>query len=284
MSSTLEQIVSHTRSRVAGSRVSMPIAQLEREARVHLPRGFRRTLLQAAEKTGFAIIAELKKASPSKGMIRGSFPVAGLAVSLAEGGANALSVLTEEKWFQGSLQDLREASAATELPCLRKDFIVDEYQLWEARASRADAVLLIVAALPDPDLGRLLREATALQLDVLVEAHDAQEIARAIAVGANMIGVNSRDLKSLQVDSKTHERLAANLPKDVLRVAESGIRSGAEVRGLQGLGYQAFLVGESLMRADHPGEALQGILAEAKALPLGAAGAAASDGSGGIVA
>src|SRR6266404_8386662 len=191
MSTTLDQIVAHTRSRIAESQRAVSRAQLEHDAQSHTPRGFRRALLSAAESDGLAVIAELKKASPSKGLIREDFPVGKLAAELVSAGASALSVLTEEKWFRGSLEDLQLASAAAKVPCLRKDFIVDEYQLLEARASHADAVLLIVAALTDEELQRLLLAARALALDVLVEAHDEDEIVRASSAGADMVGVNS---------------------------------------------------------------------------------------------
>jgi indole-3-glycerol phosphate synthase len=262
MSTMLEKIVAHTRRRVNRAKSEVPNSHLEAAAREHTPRGFRQTLSSVAASRGFAVIAELKKASPSKGLIRQDFPVATLASQFAIGGAAALSVLTEEHWFQGSLTYLREASAASGLPCLRKDFIVDEYQLLEARANRADAVLLIVAALDAAELPMLYNAARALELDVLVEAHDEQEIARAIAIGAYMIGVNSRNLKTLEVDPANHQRLATLLPPHVLRVAESGIRSGADVRRLQALGYQAFLIGETLMREEDPGMALQALISE----------------------
>jgi indole-3-glycerol phosphate synthase len=273
MAVTLDQIVAARRQQVAAAKACCDLAELRRRAEIHQPRGFRRALLEAA-RTRPAIIAELKKASPSKGVLRGSFPVGRLATALAAAGAAALSVLTEEEHFQGSLDHLREASAATDLPCLRKDFIVDEFQLLEARAHNADAVLLIAAALPYAELRALHGQARALCLDVLVEVHDEAELGRVAALGADIIGVNSRDLRTFQVDLATGLALADKLPANALKVAESGIRTAGDVRALRAAGYQAFLVGETLMRAEDPGNALQRLIAEAKAPPLGAAGVA----------
>ena len=204
---------------------------------------------------GPAIIAELKKASPSKGVLRGSFPVGSLANQLAKNGASALSVLTDEEFFHGSLTNLLEASAATELPCLRKDFVVDEFQIIEARAHRADAVLLILAALNDADFRQFLARARELQLDVLCEVHNENELQRALEGGAEIIGVNSRDLRTFEMKPNTLRDLAPNMPNYVLRVAESGISSGSEIGELHNYGYHAFLIGETLMRASDPGNA-----------------------------
>ena len=211
-----------------------------------------------------AVIAELKKASPSRGVIRSVFDAGVLAKELAGAGASALSVLTEEEFFQGSLDNLRNASAATRVPCLRKDFIVDEYQLLEARANRADAVLLIVAGLTDQELQALQGRAREWELDVLCEVHDAWELDRALDAGCEVIGVNSRDLRTFKVDLDTPLRLAAKIPNTVVRVAESGIQSGQDVRKLRAAGYDAFLVGECLMRAAEPGDALRSLLVEAR--------------------
>jgi len=208
-----------------------------------------------------AVIAELKKASPSKGLIRAEFRPAKLARELEAAGAAALSVLTDEEFFQGSLANLREASAAVKIPCLRKDFIVDEFQLLEARANAADAVLLIVAALTLEELSALSRAARARGLDVLCEVHDGEELQRALDVGCDLIGVNARDLQTFQVNLETAFDLAATFPRNVVRVAESGIHSAEDVARLRAAGYDAFLIGESLMRAERPGEALRGLLA-----------------------
>jgi indole-3-glycerol phosphate synthase len=183
-----------------------------------------------------------------------------LARDLETAGAAALSVLTDEEFFQGSLENLRKASAAVSLPCLRKDFIVDEFQLLEARANSADAVLLIVAALSQEELTGLALGARMRGLDVLCEVHDEAELQPALDVGCDLIGVNTRDLRTFKVDAETAFRLARRLPKNVVRVAESGIRSGEDIARLRAAGYQAFLIGESLMRAASPGEALQELM------------------------
>jgi indole-3-glycerol phosphate synthase len=206
------------------------------------------------------IIAELKKASPSKGLIRGNFDPASLAKELEQAGAAALSVLTEPEFFQGSLANLAIASASTTIPCLRKDFIVDERQIIEARAHRADAILLIVAALDKPTLMLLYRKAREAELDVLCEAHNEQELQRALDAGCNLVGVNARDLRSFHVDLDTLFRLAQKIPSSVLAVAESGIGSANDISQLRAAGYGAFLIGESLMRAPRPGEALRNLL------------------------
>ena len=255
MPAFLEQIIAATRRRVAESRGVADLPALERIAEGHVPRGFR-AALRARSGEGVAVIAELKKASPSKGLIRAEFHPAELAAELEAAGAAALSVLTDEEFFQGSLENLRVASAGVSIPCLRKDFIVDEFQLVEARAASADAVLLIVAALSDAELKTLARGARSLGLDVLCEVHDGDELQRALDAGFNLIGVNSRDLKTFKVDLDTAFRLAEKFPEGVVRVAESGIHSVADIGRLRMAGYHAFLIGESLMRAERPGDAL----------------------------
>lgn len=259
---TLDQILAATRNRVALSKEHVQLRSMEKAAAAHTPRGFRKRLAAMAQ-LGPAVIAELKKASPSKGVIRGTFPVGALANQLARGGASALSVLTDEEFFHGSLANLLEASAATDLPCLRKDFIIDEFQITEARAHHADAILLILAALDDASFRRLLDYARALDLDVLCEVHDDEELRRALEGGADIIGVNSRNLKTFQVSLDTVLDMASSIPNHILRVAESGIDCGAEIREMHGAGYQAFLIGESLMRAEDPGQKLQQLLQEA---------------------
>jgi len=235
------------------------LRQLERQAQEHTARGFRRSLA-ARRQDGIAVIAELKKASPSKGLIRAEFHPAELAAELEASGAAALSVLTDEEFFQGSLNNLREASAAVSIPCLRKDFIVDPFQLLEARANSADAVLLIVAALSPHELAALSVAARDHGLDVLCEVHDSDELQRAVDAGCDLIGVNTRDLRTFKVDLQTAFRLADRFPKNAVRVAESGVHSGEDVSQLRAAGYDAFLVGESLMRAERPGEALRSLL------------------------
>jgi len=276
MAAILERIVAATRARVAESSRGVDPGELERRAEQHVPRGFRAALnnphfwpnrpdastsLRAgAGHPTIAVIAELKKASPSKGLIRAWFDPVELARELEAAGAAALSVLTDEEFFLGSLGNLREASAAVTIPCLRKDFIVDEFQLLEARANSADAVLLIVAALSQVELERLALGARSRGLDVLCEVHDADELRRALDAGCDLIGVNTRDLRTFRVDLNTAFDLAERFPADVVRVAESGIHSADDVTRLKQAGYHALLVGESLMRAERPGEALQNLL------------------------
>ncbi len=260
---TLDEIVAATRRRMAEVKPAADLRQLERQAEDHVPRGFRRGL-EAMSRAGVAVIAELKRASPSRGLIRSEFNPVSLAKELESAGAAALSVLTDAEFFQGSLENLRLASDATKLPCLRKDFMVDEFQLLEARAGRADAILLIVAALSQAELKMLAGRAADYGLDVLCEVHDEEELRRAVDAGCTMIGVNSRDLRTFRVDLETTFRLAELIPKNALRVAESGIGSGAHIARLRAAGYQAFLIGESLMKAKSPGEALKELLAAAE--------------------
>ena len=262
MATRLDQIVAATRVRVAAAKKTAVVRELERQAEVHQPRGFRRALEEQAVR-GVAIIAELKKASPSKGLIRAEFDATALAKDLESAGAAALSVLTDEEFFQGSLGNLRAASEATKLPCLRKDFIVDEFQLLEAKANAADAVLLIVAALEQQMLMTLRKRATDLGLDVLCEAHDEEEVQRALDTGCDLVGINSRDLKTFHVNLDTAFRLAGRLPNRVVRVAESGIHSGTDIARLREAGYDAFLIGETLMKKESPGTALRELLESA---------------------
>ncbi len=259
MAAILERIIAATRARVAEARRGADLRELERRAERHVPRGFRRSL-ELKSREGVAVIAELKKASPSKGLIREEFRPAELARELEAAGATALSVLTDEEFFQGSLGNLREASATVKIPCLRKDFMVDEFQLLEARANAADAVLLIVAALTSEELNALSAGARPHGLDVLCEVHDGDELQKALDAGCNLIGVNTRDLRTFQVDLETAFRLVERIPAGVVRVAESGIHSAEDVARLRAAGYDAFLVGESLMRADSPGEALRELM------------------------
>jgi len=262
MPASLDSIVAAARQRLSQRRRGVDLGVLERAAERHSPRGFR-ARLQRVSQEGIAVIAELKKASPSKGLIRRDFQAGALARELERAGAAALSVLTDEEFFQGSLDCLREASAATSLPCLRKDFIVDEFQIVEARANCADAVLLIVAALDQKDLVSLSRSARSHQLDVLSEAHDEEELRRALDAGCELIGINSRNLRTFEVTLETAFRLAGKIPDGCLAVAESGIHSGADLARLRSAGYNSFLIGESLMKKERPGEALTQLLQEA---------------------
>ena len=262
----LERILAQTRADLADRRRRAPLALLEIAAALHTPRGFARALRAAAE-SGPAIIAELKKASPSKGLIRSHFDAAPLARELESAGAAALSVLTDEPFFQGSLNSLDLASAATRIPCLRKDFIVDAYQIVEARAHHADAILLIVAALSDAELAAFTHEAHQLHLDVLCEVHTAGELARARDLGCDCYGVNNRDLGTFEVRLETSLDLAAQLPSGAVHVAESGIHAAADLVRLRDAGFHACLIGESLMRQPHPGDALAALLAQTAPQP-----------------
>jgi indole-3-glycerol phosphate synthase len=262
----LDPILEETRAEVARRRERVPLRDLEELAEQHTPRGFARALRDASAR-GPAIIAELKKASPSKGVIRPDFDPQSLAQDLERSGAAALSVLTDEPFFQGSLQNLEIASAATTIPCLRKDFIVDEYQIAEARAHRADAILLIAAALGYGFLYYFTAIAHKYGLDVLCEVHTAEEAALVQDIGCDAYGVNNRDLKTFEVRLETSLELAEKLPPNALRVAESGIHTAAHIQTLRSAGFDAFLIGESLMRQPKPGTALEELLRSVNALP-----------------
>ena len=261
MATILDRIVAASRARVAKAKLGADLRELERQAERRVPRGFRQALVEKSREE-VAVIAELKKASPSKGLIRAEFHPVELAQELEAAGAACLSVLTDEEFFQGSLENLRVASAAVKIPCLRKDFIVDEFQLLEARANSADAVLLIVAALSSEELCSLAEGARRHELDVLCEVHEEEELQRALDAGCDLIGVNTRDLRTFHVDLETAFRLAERIPPNVVKVAESGIHSGTDVARLRAAGYDAFLIGELLMRANSPGAALRELLSQ----------------------
>ena len=268
MATHLDTILATTRTTLAASKKRVPAAEVEERAAAHRPRGWAAALRRQAAK-GPAVIAEIKKASPSKGLIRKEFDVEWLARRYKAGGAAALSVLTDEPFFQGSLRNLELASAATPLPCLRKDFMLDEYQILEARAHRADAILLIAAALSNAEMRGLSHSARQLKLDVLVEVHTSEELDRVLDAlgntGADAIGVNNRDLKSFEVTLETSLALVDRIPPNVLRVAESGISTAGDLARLRAAGFDAFLIGESLMRQPDPGAALAAILTGAAA-------------------
>jgi indole-3-glycerol phosphate synthase len=248
----LADIIASTRRKLEECRTNSDLRELEQRAELHAPRGFRKAI-ESASLAGPAIVAELKKASPSRGLIRSDFDPRLLALELEFAGASAVSVLTDGEFFQGSLMNLQVASAATKVPCLRKDFIVDPLQILEARANSADAILLIVAALEQRDLLSLAKRAGELHLDVLCEVHDEEELGRALDAGCEMIGVNSRDLKTFKVDLNVALRLAQSLPFGVIAIAESGIETGADISRLHAAGYNGFLIGETLMRSPRPG-------------------------------
>ncbi len=266
----LATILATTRATLAAAKADVPLTELERRAAEHHPRGWAAALRREAA-TGPAVIAEIKKASPSKGLIRAAFDPAWLARRYRAGGAAALSVLTDEPYFQGSLRNLEMASSATPLACLRKDFIVDEYQIVEARAHRADAILLIAAAVSGSELKRLAQAARSLALDVLVEVHTAEELDDVLdtlgEAGADAIGVNNRDLKTFEVSAETSMALAGRIPASVVRVTESGIATHDDIVRLRKAGFDAFLIGESLMRQPDPGVALAELLKGAAGKP-----------------
>ena len=265
----LERILARTRQTVAERRQHASVADLEARAEAYTPRGFAQALRRAAVQ-GPAILAEIKRASPSKGLIRADFDVPFLARSLRDGGAAALSVLTDEPFFYGSLDYLAIASEVSGLPCLRKDFIVDSFQLLEARAHRADAILLIAAALTDAELAHFTQAAHSLELDVLCEVHTAAELPRVRDLGCDAYGVNNRDLVSFAVHLETSLELAASLPEGAVHVAESGISSMEDIDRLHAAGFHAFLIGESLMRQPDPGAALAAWLHPRGEAPRGA--------------
>ena len=263
MPTHLDTILATTRATVAGAKERVPTRELQRRAEMHEPRGWAAGVRRKAQ-MGPAVIAEIKKASPSKGLIRADFDVAWIASRYAAGGAAALSVLTDEPYFQGGLRNLEIASEAVTLPCLRKDFMVDEYQIVEARAHRADAILLIAAALTGVEMKRFAATAHDLALDVLVEVHTAGELDRVLdalgGTGADAIGVNNRDLKTFEVRLETSFGLVERIPRDAVRVTESGVATPEHIVRLHGAGFDAFLIGESLMREADPGAALEALL------------------------
>ena len=264
MATILDDILAHKRQEVAAQkqRVDMDTLVANISASNDTPRGFMKALQARVAIGGTAVIAEVKKASPSMGVIRASFDPVAIAESYAAAGATCLSVLTDEKYFQGSGHYLRLVRAAVGLPLLRKDFIVDEYQIVEARALGADAILLIVAALSDAELAAFTRLAHDLGLDVLVEVHDEAECARALQLPLRVIGVNNRNLHDFSVSLDTSRRIKTMPPADYLLVSESGIHTRADIEALQADGIHAFLVGGALMQADDPGVALSALLAK----------------------
>ena len=256
----LAEIVATKRGEVAHRRRADPISALEDLAAAQeLPRGFR-AALEARSRDGFALIAEIKRASPSKGLIREDFEPATHALDYAAGGAACLSVLTDAPYFQGHEDYLIAARQAVPLPVLRKDFMVDPWQVLESRAIGADAILLIVAALDDGALAEIEAAALELGMDVLIEVHDEAELERASKLQSRLFGINNRNLKTFVTDLATTERLAPLAPADALLVGESGIASHADVLRLANSGIRAFLVGESLMRAPDVAAATRALL------------------------
>jgi len=273
----LEAIVAATRTRVSEAIEREPRAHLERRALGVTPNGsmFASRLSRKGE---INIIAECKRRSPSRGVLRSAYDPVAIASAYERAGAAAISVLTEPGFFDGALQHLVEVRAAVTTPLLRKDFMVHEYQLLEARAAGADAILLIVAALTDSELRRLSEAARDLELAALVEVHSLEECDRALAAGAAIIGVNNRNLRTLQVDLTASQVIAARIPAGVIGVSESGLKTRDDLQSMHALGYCAFLMGERFMVDADPGAALSGLLAS-----LDGAGARNAPGEGGTL-
>lgn len=243
----LEQLAAHARHRVEQAAKQHPLEEVKRSA-LALPRGdfaFERAL----GKPGMSFICECKKASPSKGLIAPDFPYLSIAGAYAEAGADAISVLTEPKWFLGSDTFLREIAAQVQVPCLRKDFTVDAYMIYEAKLLGASAVLLIVSLLPEEQLRTYMEICDELGLSALVEAHEEEEVRTALRAGARVVGVNNRNLKDFSVDTENSRRLRELVPEDVIFVSESGVRDAEDIRRLSAMGADAVLIGETLMRA-----------------------------------
>jgi len=254
----LSEIIAKKRKRVAASREGIPLDDMRHQARA--VRRDAHALRSALQAPGISIIAEFKRRSPSKGTIRPDANLTEIVQSYEAGGAVAISVLTEEDYFDGSLDDLRAAKSAMKLPVLRKDFVFEDYQLYESAAAGADAILLIVAALDDGTLSHLRRVAEEeLQMDALVEVHTSDEMKRANAAGATLIGVNNRDLRTFTVSLETSLALAREAPPNALLISESGLHSSSDLDRLRDAGYHGFLIGETLMRADDQANMLRNL-------------------------
>jgi indole-3-glycerol phosphate synthase len=257
MSDILERIVAVKHEEIAAARQRRSEASLREEADARRDvRGFASSLRRKIDAGQAAVIAEVKKASPSKGVLREHFVPAEIAASYERGGAACLSVLTDERFFQGSAASLQQARAACALPVLRKDFMVDAYQVFEARAMGADCILLIAACLEDAHMADLEAQASALGMDVLVEVHDGAELDRALCLKTPLVGINNRNLRSFEVSLETTLSLLPRVPSNRLLVTESGILARDDVRRMREANVNAFLVGEAFMRADEPGQAL----------------------------
>ena len=254
----LDTIIENKKIEVEESKVSLPIEPLiSGIANIQPPRDFYEAIDHGGQ---LRIIAEIKKASPSKGVLRGDFDPVKIALGYARSGASALSVLTDEKFFMGSLTYLRAVREAVDIPLLRKDFIIDPYQVYEARLYGADALLLIVSALGQDALRGLLALTRSLGMDAVVEVHDEEELGRALDAGSRIIGINNRDLRTFEVDLGVSARLARIIPGGVIAIAESGISSGADIKRLRDQGVHVFLIGETFMKAPDPGAELKSLI------------------------
>jgi len=261
MSDILQKICADTRDHVKRAKLTKPFEMLHREAlRMPAPRGFNRALRDKSDQGGVGFITEIKKASPSAGLIRPTFSPAALARSYAEAGAACLSVLTDQPYFQGRNEDLIEARAACNLPVLRKDFMLDVWQVAEARVIGADCILLIMAALDDATAVELHQAAVGYGMDVLVEVHDREELARALRLPSRLIGVNSRNLKTLKIDLHAAAELVRSVPLERFAISESGINKAEDVVRMREAGARGFLVGESLLKEPDVGAALTRLL------------------------
>ena len=257
----LAEIIEKKRERVLAAKAVTPFEQMRYLASEVRATAKRHALREALRSDGINIIAEFKRRSPSKGMIRADADLIDIARSYEAGGAVGMSVLTEEDYFAGSLDDLRNVKATVDLPVLRKDFVFDEYQVYESATAAADAILLIVVALDDETLSQLRRLAEdELGMDALVEVHTSDEMKRAAACGANFIGVNNRDLRTFDVSIETSIALAPHAPREAVLISESGLHTSTDLQRLREVGYRGFLIGETLMRADKPEQALRQLI------------------------